>query len=188
LIKIKGEKKNMDTHRRRSLSPFFQFEDLELLNLDLDDPRERPHLEGEEFRPRIHTPRNFGQKASKTWLSLSMLTFITLFIILYSVYIHQALLSPTPRIGSLMLSASDTNLFVSILSQFFSEALQHLCLNAFDSAKWALAGRTKGVSMTTFFVMSGATQWLTALFLTINDLPYHIWGPIRSVSHGFEVS
>jgi hypothetical protein len=154
----------------------------ELANLDLTDPRTQPQDDYEEPKEDAEQAnRLFAilSKAQGQWFSLSMLAFTSLFIIIYSAYIYQALLSPTPRFGSNLLSASDTNLLVSILSQIFSEMVQLLAVNAFDSARWAFAARPGGTSMPTFFQLSSSTAWFSVLFLYFNDKFYNIWGLIR---------
>jgi hypothetical protein len=102
-----------------------------------------------------------------------------LFITFYSYYVYQALLAPEPQIGSMLLSASDTNLFVSIMSQIFSETMADLAVRALDTVRWGLAAGASGISLPAFFGLSSNTQWTMALFLALNDSLGIIWGALR---------
>jgi hypothetical protein len=62
----------------------------------------------------------------------------------------KLLRDPSPQVGNLLLSASNTNVLVSVLSQVFAELVLLLFMGAFDSLRWQLASRRSGVSMATF--------------------------------------
>jgi hypothetical protein len=107
---------------------------------------------------------------------------MAVFTILYSLYIYKSLLSHNPAIGSLLPSASDTNLAVSVLSQVLANSADMLILGVFDVLRWQLAGRLAGISATTFFQLSSSTQWIPVFFLTIAKLSGGGVGLIRLVS------
>jgi hypothetical protein len=105
--------------------------------------------------------------------------FMAIFTVLCSVFIHKSLLSTNPAIGSLLPSASDTNLVVSVLSQVFADMVDLLLTVIFDVLRWQLAGRLAGLSATTFLQLSSSTQWMSVFFLTISKLSSSGVGLIR---------
>jgi hypothetical protein len=107
---------------------------------------------------------------------------MAVFTVLYSLYIYKSLLSHNPAIGSLLPSASDTNLAVSVLSQVLANSADMLILGVFDVLRWQLAGRLAGISATTFFQLSSSTQWIPVFFLTLTKLSGGGVGLIRLVS------
>jgi hypothetical protein len=84
-------------------------------------PRENSHPSenGDEGLEQPQPPRRrtIWSKAKIISMPLSFWIFTAIFIILYSFYVYRALLSPNPQVGSLLLSASNTNVLVSVLSQ-----------------------------------------------------------------------
>jgi hypothetical protein len=104
---------------------------------------------------------------------------MAVFTVLYSAFIYKSLLSTNPAIGSLLPSASDTNLAVSVLSQVFANMVDLLLLGVFDVLRWQLAGRLAGLSATTFLQLSSSTQWISVFFLTITTLTSGGVGLIR---------
>jgi hypothetical protein len=149
----------------------------------LIDPRENSHQpenvdeELEQPQPLIFS--TIWSKAKTISMSLSLWVFTAIFVILYSIYVYQALLSPSPQIGNLLLSASNTNVLVSVLSQVFAELVQLLFMGAFDLLRWQLASGRSGVSMATFFELSTSTEWLSVLLLAISGPTYPFWWFMR---------
>jgi hypothetical protein len=165
---------------------FLSFQDLFAHNptdFELIDRSEDPH-QPENADERLEQPQ--PPRVSTTWskaktisASLNLWIFTAAFAILYSVYVYQALLSPSPQVGNLLLSASSTNVLVSVLSQVFAELVRFLFLAAFDSLRWQLASSSSGVSMTTFFELSIATGWSSAFLLAISDPIRPFWWFVR---------
>ncbi|KAK4041495.1 hypothetical protein C8A01DRAFT_14761 [Parachaetomium inaequale] len=130
--------------------------------------------------PNLHTPepeqppnedsKHEGSKTKEIWPLMLLWVFMAVFTILYAVFIYRTLLSGDPGIGSLLPSASDTNLAVSILSQVFANVVDMLLTGVFDVLRWQLAARFAGISATTFFQLSSSTQWIPVFFLTITKL------------------
>lgn len=152
--------------------------DLELIN-----PSENSHQSqnADEIPERPQPPRvsTIWSKAKTISTSLILWIFTAIFIILYSLYVYQALLSPNPQVGNLFLSASSTNYLVSVLSQVFAELVRVLFMGTFDSLRWQLASNSGGVSMATFFGLSPATEWLLVLFLAIYGPKSPFWWVVR---------
>jgi hypothetical protein len=115
------------------------------------------------------------------WPLMSLWLFTAIFGVVYSLYIYKSLLNHNPEIGSLLPSASDTNLAVSILSQVLANLVDVLLTGVFDVLRWQLAATCSGVSATTFFQLSSATQWVPVFFLTITKLSSGGVGLIRYV-------
>ena len=111
-----------------------------------------------------------GSRIREIWPLMGLWLFTAIFCILYSIYIYKSLLSSNPEIGSLLPSASDTNLVVSILSQVLANLVDALLMGSFDVLRWQLAATCAGISATTFFQLSSATQWVPMFFLTITKL------------------
>lgn len=139
--------------------------------------------------PLVQAPKKMLQQAGspkkkdrmkEIWPLMLLWVFMAIFTILYAVYIYKTLLSSNPRIGSLLPSASDTNLVVSILSQVLANMVDVLILGVFDVLRWQLAARFAGVSATTFFQLGSSTQWVAVFFLTITKLSGVGLGVIRS--------
>jgi hypothetical protein len=136
-------------------------------------------LTPKEARHRANIPKK-KDRIKEIWPLMLLWVFMTIFTILYAVYIYKTLLSSNPRIGSLLPSASDTNLVVSILSQVLANVVDVLILGVFDVMRWQLAARFAGVSATTFFQLGSSTQWVAVFFLTITKLSGVGLGVIRS--------
>ena len=134
----------------------------------------------EETRQGDDSPKKKA-RIKEIWPLVLLWTFMAIFAILYAVYIYKTLLSSNPRIGSLLPSASDTNLVVSILSQVLANLVDVLILGVFDVLRWQLAARFAGVSATTFFQLGSSTQWIAVFFLTITKLSGVGIGLVRSV-------
>ena len=98
---------------------------------------------------------------------LSLWTLTAVLSIVYMFYVHKSLLSPDPHIGNLLLTASNTNLVVSILSQALANLVEVLFMGALDILRWQLATRRKGVESTTFFQLSSSTGWVSVFWLTV---------------------
>lgn len=99
----------------------------------------------------------------------------TIFTVIYSIAVHHVLLKGNPRVGGILLSATDTNYIVSVLSQFFATLVARSLEAALDALRWALAARTRGLSFGNFVQLSGATDLLiVAIFM--------IWSKFRSCS------
>ena len=112
---------------------------------------------------------------------MSLWLFTAIFGVIYSLYIYKSLLNHNPEIGGLLPSASDTNLAVSILSQVLANLVDVLLMGVFDVLRWQLAATCAGVSATTFFQLSSATQWVPVFFLTITKLSSSGVGLVRYV-------
>jgi hypothetical protein len=122
---------------------------------------------------------NLQKKARAIWLSLSLWLLTFIFFVLYSISIYRILLKPDPRVGNLLLSASDTNLLISILSQVFAQLLAVMVNSLLDALRWQLAARTAGVSFSTFFQLSSATNWTSVLLFTVASKLRNLWGVFR---------
>jgi hypothetical protein len=152
-------------------------------NFELIDPRENSrHSENADEEPEQPRPLRFSTiwpKAKTISMSLSLWIFTTIFVTLYSIYVYQALLSPSPQVGSLLLSASNTNVLVSVLSQVFAELVRLVFMGALDSLRWQLASGRSGVSVATFIELGTATGWLPVLLLAIHGPIYPFWWFVR---------
>lgn len=122
------------------------------------------------------------RKARQLWFSLTLWVLALIFVSLYSACLYRALLSPDPRLGKLLLPASDTNFLVSVLSQVFAELMHILTMNTFDSLRYQFASRRRGTSMPSFFSLSAATQWKSVLFFAIGAGLTSFWGVTRYVA------
>ncbi|KXX80305.1 hypothetical protein MMYC01_203358 [Madurella mycetomatis] len=111
-----------------------------------------------------------NSSARELWPLTTLWVLAAILSILYCVFIYKSLLSDNPQIGSLLPSASDTNLVVSIFSQVLGNMFEVLLMGAFDALRWQLASTYSGVSATTFFQLSSSTQWIPVLFLTLTKL------------------
>lgn len=120
--------------------------------------------------------------AREIWPLTTLWVLAAILSILYCVFIYKSLLSDNPQIGSLLPSASDTNLVVSIFSQVLGNMFEVLLMGAFDALRWQLASTYSGVSATTFFQLSSSTQWIPVLFLTLTKLSSGCIGIIRYYS------
>lgn len=107
------------------------------------------------------------EKGGLLWAPLGLLIATFLFLILYSLYVYDILIIAEPHLGSLLMSASDTNLAVSILSQIFAQLVGLLIGVVLDTLRWQLASRADGVSFSTFFQLGGATTWISVLTFTL---------------------
>src|SRR5947207_1967721 len=124
-------------------------------NLELIDPRSsmdndsttqyQAGMKTSPVVPRRARRHAIWIKAKSIWGSLLLWIVLVIFTIVYSTYAYQVLLNPDPYIGTLILSASNTNILVSILSQIFGTVVQMLFTNAFDLFRWELAARVQGV-------------------------------------------
>ncbi|KAK4247639.1 hypothetical protein C7999DRAFT_14351 [Corynascus novoguineensis] len=115
--------------------------------------------------------RKRRSKIRELWPLMLLWTFMAVFTIIYSIYVYRTLLSNNPGHGSDGLpSASGTNLAISVLSQVFANMVEVLILAVFDILRWQLAARNSGISATTFFQLSSATQWIPMLFLTTTKI------------------
>jgi len=71
-----------------------------------------------------------------------------------------ALVSNDPPLGSFLFSASLTLLVVTILSQSLAVVIRLLFSCVFETFRWQLAARRRGVSVATFLALSGGTSSL----------------------------
>jgi hypothetical protein len=165
--------------RSNIFEPPFEGE-LELLSLTNPATRPQVRVEGGERQSQRTTwsPTVFAN-AKKAWLPLSLWTFSVSFFALFSLYISQALVNPAPHLGKLLLSASNTNLLVSVLSQVFATLVNTLFTEALDSMRWQLAARTDGLAMPTFFELSSATSMIATLMFTVVSPLESLWGVVR---------
>ena len=112
----------------------------------------------------------------KSCMSLSLWLFLIIFFTLYSLYVSETLLNPSPKLGKLLLQASDTNLLISVLSQVLVGLLSSLYKDIFDALRWHLA--MSGLAMPAFFGLSAATSVIATILLSITSVrPF--WGFIR---------
>ena len=72
-------------------------------------------------------------------------------------YVYNTMVVENPPLH-LLLSASNANLLVSVLSQVFAMTLSFLFSEVFDYFRWQLAATSGGVSAATFFTLSSATS------------------------------
>ncbi|KAK0611871.1 hypothetical protein B0T14DRAFT_607880 [Immersiella caudata] len=96
-------------------------------------------------------------KVKILWLpvALSVISTVTLITTGWYVYDTMVVENPPPH---LVLSASNANLLVSVLSQVFAMTLAFLFSEVFDYFRWQLAATSRGVSAATFFTLSSATS------------------------------
>lgn len=123
----------------------------------------------------VGTATNLGAKARPLREPLLLWGFGTIFTIIYSIAVHHVLLKGNARIGGIVLSATDTNYIVSVLSQFFATLVARTLEAALDSLRWALAARTQGLSFGNFVQISGATDLFVVTIVMI-------WSKFRSCS------
>lgn len=116
---------------------------------------------GETLRSRVRG------KSGLLCVPLGLWIVNVIFAVLYSLYVYHVVILVDPRLGSLLMSASDTNLVVSIVSQVFAQLTGHLIGGVLDTLRWQLASRTDGISFSTFFQLSGATEWTSILTFTM---------------------
>jgi hypothetical protein len=130
-----------------------------------------------DFQPEIAS-----EKWSKSKLLRLPLLFLVLsiaFVAVFGWYVHDAMLAENPPVN-ILLSASNTNILVSVLSQAFAMVLQLLYSEIFNFLRWQLASRDGGVSASTFFTLSQATGLMPVFLFTIAKWLYS-WGLIRYV-------
>ena len=114
----------------------------------------------------------------KSWTLLSLWLFLIIFVVLYSLYVSETLLNPSPKLGKLLLQASDTNLLISVLSQVLVGLLSSIYKDIFDALRWHFAIGVSGLAMPAFFELSAATSVIAAFLLSITSIrPF--WGFIR---------
>lgn len=89
---------------------------------------------------------------------LALWVFSAVFSVIYSLTVHHVLLEGDPRIGSILLSATDTNYIVSVLSQFYATLIDRTIGASLDALRWALAARGSGPSFPNFVSLGGATD------------------------------
>ncbi|KXX75179.1 hypothetical protein MMYC01_209621 [Madurella mycetomatis] len=109
----------------------------------------------------LRGPCNFASlrlKAKPLTEPLVLWTFTAVFSVIYSLAVHHVLLEGNPRIGSILLSATDTNYIVSVLSQFYATLVDRTIGATLDALRWALAARGSGPSFPNFVPLSGATD------------------------------
>lgn len=95
--------------------------------------------------------------------------FVVVYIILYDIYLCEALLSPNPRLSTFLLSAQNTNLLVSILSAIFGILITYLLTDILNRVRWSIASRPSGMRLPAFLAITSATEWLSALSLMIQE-------------------
>jgi len=125
-----------------------------------------PHDKKAPEKERSH---HQSQAAASIWLKLKRV-YLPLALLILSVallavpgwYVHDAMLVDDPS-PNLLLSASNANLMLSILSQAFAMTLGLLFSQVFDSLRWQLGERPGGVSASTFFTLSSATGHIPTL-------------------------
>jgi hypothetical protein len=125
-------------------------------------------------------PEMASEKWSKTKLLRLPLLFLVLsiaFVAVFGWYVHDAMLADNPPVN-ILLSASNTNILVSVLSQAFAMILQLLYSEVFNFLRWQLASRDGGVSASTFFTLSQATGLMPVFLFTLAKRLYS-WGLIR---------
>lgn len=108
-------------------------------------------------------------KLQNSWMSFSLLVLLIIFAVLYSLYVSQTLLNPEPRLGKLLLEASDTNVLISVLSQVFAGLLSSLYQDVFDSMRWHFAARSAGLALPTFFELGAATSFVATFLLSVTS-------------------
>jgi hypothetical protein len=111
------------------------------------------------------------------WLPFGIWAISVIFTGLYSAYLYEALIAVEPRLGSLLLPASDMNLLLSFLSQAFAQLIETLVLIVLNALRWQLA--SSGTSLATFFGLSNATSWISILILTAAGGFRNLWGIFR---------
>jgi hypothetical protein len=84
-----------------------------------------------------------------------------------------------PRVGNLLLSAPSTNVILSLLSQAFAQPIATLVGAVLDALRWQFTSRDTGVSFSTFFELSSATDWLSILTFTVGSGFRNLWGVFR---------
>ncbi len=127
----------------------------------------------------ISLPRLQGRDSTKTSNLQSKLrplreplvlwTISAIFTIIYSLAVHHVLLEGNPRIGSILLSATDTNYIVSVLSQLFATLVVRTLEAALDALRWALASRANGLSFGNFVQLSGATDLFVVVMVMLGS-------------------
>ena len=102
-------------------------------------------------------------KAGELPLSGSIWVGLILSFVPYSLYIVKSLMDDDPPANWILLSASNANLLISVLSQLFVFSLSIVIGSTLDALRWQLASSDRGISLETFFGLSRATQLLPAL-------------------------
>ena len=104
-------------------------------------------------------------KVSEVALSGCTWIFLVLSFVPFSLYIIKSLADDNPPANWVLLSASNANLLISVLSQIFIFSLSLVFGSMLDVLRWQLASGANGVSLQAFFGLSRATQLLPALRL-----------------------
>jgi hypothetical protein len=122
--------------------------------------------------PQPHSPSKIRKLKCRIIFWALMVPF-TAFL---SQYVYQVLLVDHPHEGILFFSPTDTNLVITIFAQVLAQLIQTLFVDIFDVLRWQLASRERGVSISTFLQLSGATGWLGVLCLAVIRGSHHVWG------------
>jgi hypothetical protein len=90
-------------------------------------------------------------------------------------YVFQTFLVNDPSLGRLLFSPSTTVFVINVLSQALAVLYTMVFLNAFQTSRWRLAARERGVSLSAFIGMSGATSVLGVGMLLRVKGTHRLW-------------
>jgi hypothetical protein len=103
----------------------------------------------------------------------------SIFSILLILAGHHVLLKGIPEVGTLYLTASTTNLLVSVFSQIFTKLALFNIDEVLHAFRWQLATQRNGVSAPTFFQLSSGTGWWSIFQLLVTSKLTKLWGLAR---------
>jgi len=107
--------------------------------------------------PRVPKRHLKWAKGKILWLPAVLSVMSTVILVATGWYVYNTMVVENPPLH-LLLSASNANLLVSVLSQVFAMTLSFLFSEVFDYFRWQLAATSGGVSAATFFTLSSATS------------------------------
>ena len=132
-------------------------------------------------RPPTSCP-TLRRKAQPIRNLLITFTLSLVFSILYILFINYVLIRGNVQIGSVFLSASTTNLLVSIFSQISATVSVLMICGLLGVLRLASAARKDGILATTFLGLGSAASWLQVLNLAFVDRFLNFWCDFRYVS------
>lgn len=176
------------------MDPVFDPLDIPLMPIVLDDhnneghAEENPNSQGDGIgiegdnqgvdanHPLLAVGRSSGQRhglasrMAKMWKSLALYVIEVEFMILYSFYVHQALLSEHPLIDDFLLEASNANVLLSVFSQLFAGLTLSLLVDSLDCLRWYIEATSCGLNMSIFASLSSAIATYTTLLIVLRNL------------------